>query len=139
MLTESDIEAFFAVNEVYGRDPEAGEQHLERVLGVIASARAEHLGRDAGQEDLLFAALAICLPMFRQKRSYTAFMQERRRAWFPPFVDAAERDRRAALFFDASLFDLSGGELQALVDDESAVDLIQPYLGTFGESGLLLG
>jgi hypothetical protein len=68
--------------------------------------------------------------MHKQRRSYTRFMREQRRPWFPPNLTRGELDARAKHFFDDPLYTLGVRDLEALVNGPAPEQAITRYLGS---------
>lgn len=128
MLTLEDTQRILEDHEVFDRDPDAADQHLDWVLLTVGETRAEIHQRAPRIDDGIFAAWGICLPMFPQPRSYSELMRQRRREWFQG-VPQEEATYRARNFFTVDFLRLDLGELASLVTREDAVNVIAPYLG----------
>jgi hypothetical protein len=130
VLTSVNITQIFDEHQVFALDEDAEQQRLWEVILTMGEARASYLGRASRLEDGLFAAWAICLPMFRQPRSYTELMHDRRRSWFPPGLSSGERRERARRFFTESLYRLELHELGNVINSDMAEKTISDHLGS---------
>lgn len=127
MLSRENVLQILAEHEVFRREPQARSQHLDVVLLAMGERRARYLRRASRFEDGIFAAWAICLPIFPQNRTYTQLMRARRAKWFSEVPTGMARER-AVTFFKDELFGLELHQLGALVMRSDATRRIAPYL-----------
>ena len=127
MLTLENVQQIFDEHEVYARDDEAKNQHLDHIVFAIGEARARLLKRSSRLEDGVFAAWAVCLPSFPQPDSYSNLMRRVRKGLLTN-VSSDEAGAAGKIFFADSLLRLEIHELGKLVTSPDAAEQIQEHL-----------
>jgi hypothetical protein len=126
LLTRDNIQQIFDEHRVFELDPEAEGQFLVDAVFGIGVQRGEALGREPRLEDGVFAAWAICIPMFPQPESYTELMRARRREFFSD-VSPDDAFARGRQFFPSRLLRLQLHGLGNMVTAEDAAQQIQAF------------
>ncbi len=132
VLTRTDVVQILDEREVYKREPDAMQQHLEDVILAIGERRANVFERESRLEDGVFAGWAICLPGYPQPRKYSDFMKSIRRDRFAG-VPREEAGKRAAALFPSKFLSLGLHEIEALVTSETGVEEVEKYLSLEGK------